>query len=135
MTTLGKPKGDLNFETKRPKERNIKGKKMVLQEKIRIKKSLRVMRMSPCLAKETIIRPAREKKVIWAIENVVAGLSFNLKALLFLTLLIVPFATTIHYILILLKVGNLRAMSMIPQNNYFKRKLRYFGYNGLCLNY
>jgi len=80
ITTLGWPSGILNFETKKAKDKKIKGRNIVVQEKYLIKKSFSFTRRTPCLAKETITRPAREKKNICAIDKIVAFLSLILKA-------------------------------------------------------
>jgi hypothetical protein len=63
-TTFGNPNGFFTFDTKKPNERNIKGRINVVQEKRPIKKSLSLIRIRPRLAKEIMIRAAIEKKTI-----------------------------------------------------------------------
>ena len=84
------------MESMKAKERKIKGRKIVAQEKEEVRKSLNFIKMSPCLEKEIRIKKESVKKNTCAIENTVALLSLSLKAL-FVNLLL--FIFQIHYTL------------------------------------
>jgi len=68
IKTFGWERGNLNLETSNPKTRKIKGKKMAVQEKSKIRKSLILIRAKPLLEKEIRISPAIKKKVTCATE-------------------------------------------------------------------
>ena len=64
MITFGWAKKNYTWKQEAQRKLKIKGRKIVVQEKRPIKKSLILTNINPCLANEIITNPAREKKKI-----------------------------------------------------------------------
>jgi hypothetical protein len=62
--TFGWAKGVLSLVKRKPADNKTNGKNIVVHERCETKKSFSLTKIIPCLAKETITKPAREKKNI-----------------------------------------------------------------------
>lgn len=104
-TTFGWERGIFILESMKAKERKMKGRKIVAQEKEEIRKSLSLTKISPWRENEIKTKSAKAKKNIWVIEKTVCRFSLNLNARL--VNLLLTFAITNTLYLTYARLGNL----------------------------
>ena len=95
-TTFGWERGIFILESMKAKERKIKGRKIVAQEKEEIRKSLSRTKIKPWREKEINTKNAKAKKKIWVMEKMVCLFSLSLKARLVNRLLTFAISNTLY---------------------------------------